>query len=98
MSSTILQVFPRPKLDEALEARRLEREEATRQAKASLSNKFKGRGFGRVGSAVVLGPAGARGGEAQRGNRMEQTTIGVSCVCGASARAECGAMWHVAVR
>jgi hypothetical protein len=55
------QVFPRPKLDEALEARRLEREEATRQAKASLRKN--NRGFARVGSAGQLGmAAGAAGG------------------------------------
>lgn len=40
-----LQVFPRPKLDAALEARRLEREEATRQAKANLSKRPGKTGF-----------------------------------------------------
>jgi hypothetical protein len=49
------QVFPRPKLDEALEARRLEREEATRQAKASLRRSRQA--F--AGSAAQLAAAGA---------------------------------------
>jgi hypothetical protein len=54
----VLQVFPRPKLDAALEARRLEREEATRQAKANLSKRAK-TGFAlRVPSSGQLAASG----------------------------------------
>jgi hypothetical protein len=54
-----LQVFPRLKLDAALDARRLEREEATRQAKANLSKRVK-TGFAlRVPSSGQLAGSGA---------------------------------------
>jgi len=52
------QVFPRPKLDAALEARRLEREEATRQAKANLSKRPSKVGFARVPSSGQLAGSG----------------------------------------
>eukprot|EP00878_Enallax_costatus_P015478 GHUV01016213.1.p2 GENE.GHUV01016213.1~~GHUV01016213.1.p2 ORF type:complete len:209 (+),score=94.42 GHUV01016213.1:1164-1790(+) len=54
-----MQIFPRPKLDAALDARRLEREEATRQAKANI-NKRPGRpGQGRVVSSSHLAALGS---------------------------------------
>lgn len=53
-----VQVFPRPKLDAALEARRLEREEATRQAKANLSRRPTKTGFARVQSTGQLAGSG----------------------------------------
>lgn len=53
-------MFPRPKLDAALEARRLEREEATRQAKAKLSRRNPKIGFARVPSNSHLAAAGEK--------------------------------------
>lgn len=52
------QVFPRPKLDAALEARRLEREEATRQAKANLSKRQKTGFAQRTPSSTQLAASG----------------------------------------
>lgn len=51
-------MFPRPKLDAALEARRLEREEATRQAKANLSKRQKTGFAQRTPSSTQLAASG----------------------------------------
>jgi hypothetical protein len=52
------QVFPRPLLDAALEERRLEREEATRQAKATINKRPGKAGVARTFSSGNLAGQG----------------------------------------
>ncbi|KAF6260608.1 hypothetical protein COO60DRAFT_1459551 [Scenedesmus sp. NREL 46B-D3] len=59
LDSLVRKVFPRPSLDAALEARRLEREEATRQAKANINRRPGRPATARPSTAQQRGAAGS---------------------------------------